>query len=66
MKNGKFVYTCRKCQTERKLIIRPGYTAANIMRMLKDITESDCPTCGEEPYMNWMITGVVLPVEKEE
>ena len=51
-------FKCRKCETERTTLIPDTFTVENILTKLSYLERTDCPTCGEEPYDNWLFVGV--------
>lgn len=53
MKNH-IVVKCRKCGD--CLVIY----ADKLIEKLQDLSEKPCPTCGEEPYDNWLLGDVII------
>lgn len=60
---GKITVKCRKCEQGFQIGFLPTASLCDVLGKLKRICDSDCPTCGEEPYDNWLIKSVTLPSE---
>lgn len=53
MKNH-IIVKCRKCGD--CLVIYDD----KLLEQLQDLSEKECPTCGEEPYDNWILGDVIF------
>lgn len=47
------VFECRKCG--HNLYVE---NTENLFKELGKVSNLDCPSCGEEPDRNWMLSGV--------
>lgn len=50
--NNEVVFVCKKCN--HHLFIN----GERIMTILEKLNKYDCPSCGEESYMNWIFSHV--------
>lgn len=62
------VFKCRKCGHE---LYMDSYTRSIVWRTFKELSERDCPECGEDGYENWILAGArrtcpVDDVQEEE
>lgn len=48
----RVIVKCRKCETERQIMIPENFTVEDTLTKLSHLEHTDCPTCGEEPYDN--------------
>lgn len=47
MKKDDFIFKCYKC----------GHLVYIDKLKVKKLLKTDCPDCGEEPYLNWILEG---------
>ena len=66
MSFGMINVKCRKCEQRLQIVFAPAAPLCEVVEKLKHICDNECPTCGEEPYENWMIESVTLPSEVNE
>ncbi len=59
MEETKIVFECYKCRCQLHQPIARSLSAQDIMDKLHEISELDCPECGEEGHLNWKLYRVV-------
>lgn len=59
---GEIEFTCRKCGHRLILNVGADMTAKDLLKKLREINQTDCPSCGEEPWENWTLSGVAIRV----
>ena len=61
------VFKCRKCEHE---LYMDSYSLhnSNSWRAFENLSEKDCPGCGEQGYENWILVGTssTFPGDDEE
>ena len=65
MIHGNIRFICRKCEHTVFVPYTENDSAIILGNRLKNLLNTPCPTCGEEPYMNWFLDRVDTIRKKE-